>query len=207
MSKFRKIYQTLQDQGKKNENEVLLAGNPCKGNREGSSWLGEGSYFWDGDIELAKAWGRYRRDKWGDYVIRSARYDITGENFFDLVGDSLHKKDFWDTAENMEEDFDDLYVGDVIEVLKSDDDFILEYKAIRAFPKKPSNFVKDNIEIRYNNPTKKFPTVKIEKYEAMQICIITDNLYDFVEPDSLKIEYRSKEFDELENIMAQGWLY
>lgn len=55
-------------------------------------FLGDGYYFWDDNIEMAKRWGE--RQYKGKYKILECPLELKGENFLDLVGSRKDLRDF-----------------------------------------------------------------------------------------------------------------
>ena len=123
----REIFQTLEFRD--NNLEVLEHG-PYQCVRE-NAWLSSGYYFWEESIESAKYWGeRCCNDS---YIVTKALYDITDENFFDLLGNVKHVKEFADVVKKM---IDNGYlkrtstVGHVLKFMRDHLDF--KYSSCRA---------------------------------------------------------------------------
>lgn len=55
-------------------------------NNDGYDWLGEGYYFWEEAIELARWWGdcHYKKREQG-YIILESEFTCPDENFLDLL--------------------------------------------------------------------------------------------------------------------------
>lgn len=52
-------------------------------------FLGTGYYFWENNIDMAKAWGRIRYG--GDYYVLALDFELLEESCFDLVGNRTHQ--------------------------------------------------------------------------------------------------------------------
>lgn len=104
------------------------------------AWIGKGYYFWDSTINLAHWWGQIRFN--GKYNICKSTFDCNGGDFFDLVGNSVHRGIFIAVKNALQARVKTLgekvRVVDVINYLKKDPDFKFssKFKAIRVYPQK-----------------------------------------------------------------------
>ena len=122
-----KGYHTLEDRG--NAAEIEEWGPKLCNKRY--AWLGDGYYFWDGDIYWAHDWGK--KAKRGYMIFEG---DITiDENTYDLVGRTSHKLEFAEIIRELESTgfFKPGQVITVPEVLEYIKKYIgFPYNAIRA---------------------------------------------------------------------------
>lgn len=94
-------------------------------------WLGEGYYFWDSFIELAKWWGEVHH--YGNYVVTETTAKFGGDAVFDLVGNTDHMRIFAEYAHLLEEDRKcEVTVAQILEHMKKHTGFLKTYKAVRA---------------------------------------------------------------------------
>ena len=156
-----KGYHTLEDRD--NVNYIEEWGpRPCT---KKNAWLGDGCYFWDGDIDWAHDWGK---KNYKEYMIFEGNITID-ENTYDLVGNILHKKEFYSAMQVLLDSghfksLDSVKVSGVIEYLKK---FIgFKYNSIRSvdYPSRALtvSFGGNHNEFMYLN-------------ERVQICLITKN--------------------------------
>ena len=174
--KNRILYQTLED---RNNNKSVEANGPgyCDNDK---AWLCEGYYFWEAGIETAHWWGRrtyanYRVRK--GYIICQTSYDYAADNFFDLVGDSTHRQDFWDSVCEVEKVYPgkSFTVAFVLAYMLEDDEFASRYLAVRAYPTLSRKGLKQ-LYFEEGNPS------YIEKEAPIQMCIWRDCQSFLVDP-------------------------
>jgi len=153
-----KGYHTLEDRD--NVDEIEEWGpKPCKRN---SAWLGDGYYFWDGDIYWAHDWGKKSYTR---YMIFEGEITID-ENTYDLVGNILHKKEFWHIIQELVnsgffKSFQMVTVPKVIEYIKRHAGF--DYNSIRA-----ADYPHKAFKISFGGANKEFMYLN----ERVQICLI-----------------------------------
>jgi hypothetical protein len=154
-----KGYHTLEDRGNVDEIEEWGPKQCLRKN----AWLGDGYYFWDGDIFWAHDWGK---KSYKDYLIFESEVTID-EKTFDLFGNTLHKKEFSQIIHELIKtghfkSMNMVTVPKVIEYLKKYAGF--NYNSIRAadYPNKAFmvSFGGANNEAMYLN-------------ERVQVCLIT----------------------------------
>lgn len=166
--KKRILYQTLEDRG---NNKAVETGGPgyCDDKK---AWLCEGYYFWEAGIDTAHWWGKrtyanYEVQK--GYIICRTSYDYGGDKFFDLVGDTAHRQDFWDAVDELEK----IYLGEfitaafVLAFLRDDDEFSKQFLAVRAYPTLSRSGLK---RVIFEEGTPAY----IEKDPPIQMCIWHD---------------------------------
>lgn len=166
--KKRILYQTLED---RHNNVAVETNGPgyCSNNK---AWLCEGYYFWDASIDTAKWWGKrtyanaYVRKV---FIVCQTAYDYGGDNFFDLVGDTDHRKDFWDAVDEVEKAFPGKFitVAFVLALMREDDVFSKQFMAVRAYPNLSRKGLKQ-LFFEEGNPS------FIEKDPPIQMCIWDD---------------------------------
>ena len=133
------LYQTVEDRD--NPDEIEAKG-PFKCTRN-DAWLGEGYYFWEGEIEFAHKWGTNARYR--EYVVCESAYDYDNRCFFDIVGNPSHLKTMREITELLKDlmpENTNITIPMVIKGLKDvlKDEF--SYKAIRARSEwKPWNYL------------------------------------------------------------------
>ena len=164
--KERALFQTLEDRSNNTSVEKNGPGY-CKDEK---AWLCPGYYFWEASIDVARWWGKrtYHNNRKG-YIVCRSTYDYSGDNFFDLVGDTEHMRDFWDAVDVIEEEYNNesITVAMVLGFMRDDPDFADRYKAVRAYP----------IKSRRTNNLLYFEDgngAYIEKDPPIQICIWND---------------------------------
>ncbi len=119
-----KLYQTIADRGNQEYTPIY-----CEA---ADAWLGYGYYFWDSELEDAHWWGQIHYDNF--YVICESEYDYASLEYFDLLGNTTHRKYFFTFAKALFRKYNKTYtVGECIELLKRIDSSF-KYKAIRALP-------------------------------------------------------------------------
>lgn len=107
-------------------------------------WLGEGYYFWDSFIELAKWWGEVHYG--GNYVVTETTATFGDDAVFDLVGNTKHMEVFAKYAEILENDLKcEVTVAQIIEHMKRHTSFSKTYKAIRIDGRLSISKAPDNI--------------------------------------------------------------
>lgn len=164
--KERILYQTLEDRS----NNVFVEKNGPGYCNDEKAWLCPGYYFWEASIEVARWWGvkTYTKNRKG-YIVCKSSYDYAGDNFFDLVGDTDHKSDFWEAVDVVEKEYEgeSITVAMVLGFMREDPEFSEKFKAVRAYPIKSRNtdhllyFAEGN-------------GAYIEKHPPIQICIWHD---------------------------------
>lgn len=122
-----------------------------------NAWLGEGYYFWDSFIELAKWWGEvhYR----GNYVVTETTANFGDDAVFDLVGNTDHIKVFAQYAEILENKLNcEVMAAQILEHMKKHTSLLDTFKAVRAdgrlsLKKSPENapYIK-HIRFSYDHP-------------------------------------------------------
>ncbi len=121
-------HQTLEN---RDNNEEIEANGPFPVEKVEKSFLGEGYYFWDNHIELAKWWGKVHcKNK---YAICESDFEISKTEFLDLVGSREDQIHFLSLIELL--DMKDQSLGKIIGALKDLEKMdvgIFSYKAIRA---------------------------------------------------------------------------
>lgn len=166
--KKRILYQTLED---RNNNHLVETKGPgyCSNNK---AWLCEGYYFWEASIDTAKWWGvhtyaNYRVKK--GYIVCKTSYDYGGDNFFDLVGDTNHRQDFWDTVDEIKKTFpgESFTVAFVLAFMREDDEFTRKYLAVRAYP----TLSRKGLEMLFFEDGN---SSYLEKDPPIQLCIWSD---------------------------------
>ena len=163
--KKRILYQTLEE---RNNNKTVEANGPGYCN-SGKAWLCEGYYFWEAGIETAHWWGKRTyanfRVKKG-YIICKTSYDYAADNFFDLVGDTTHRKDFWDSVDEVEKAYPGkaFTVALVLAFMREDNEFSNQFMAVRAYPSLSRKNLKQLL-FEEGNPS------YIEKDAPIQLCI------------------------------------
>ena len=162
------VYQTLDDRD--NPDEIEEHGPyECRG---GSSWLGNGYYFWDTHVQLGHKWGKTAYN--GSYVVCEAVIDLNEFNCFDIHGNGEHMMEFQDTVEKINEidDAQEVTVARVISFLKKMRTW--SYSAIRVLGM--NSFKRDLEErglywdeIKFSIGKKPF----LDLYPPVQICVIS----------------------------------
>ena len=156
-----KGYHTLEDRGNAAEIEEW---GPKLCNRS-NAWLGEGYYFWDGDIYWAHDWGKKGKK---DYMIFEA--DITiDDNTYDLVGKIAHKLEFAAIIRELESTGflnpgQTVTVPKVIEYIKKNIGF--PYNSIRA-----ADYPGRSLQVSFGGKYKEFMYLR----ERVQICLVNKN--------------------------------
>ena len=78
----RHLYQSVEDRGRVEYTPIF-----CEAK---DAWLGQGYYFWDSEINDAHWWGQEHYN--GFYVICQSKYDYDSLEYFDLLGNTDHRK-------------------------------------------------------------------------------------------------------------------
>jgi hypothetical protein len=122
----RQLFQSIEDRG-----VVAVAPILCDAD---DAWLGTGCYFWDSEIKDAHWWGQVHYHDY--YVIYQSEYDYDSREYLDLLGNTDHRKYFFEFANALIKKRQKKYrVGEAIELLKQlDRTFLKHYKAVRALP-------------------------------------------------------------------------
>ena len=166
--KKRILYQTLED---RNNNKAVETNGPgyCSSYK---AWLCEGYYFWEAGIGTAHWWGKrtyanYSTQK--GYIICKTSYDYAADNFFDLVGDTTHRQDFWDSVDEIEKAYpgETFTVAFVLAFMREDSEFSDQFLAVRAYPTLSRKNLKQLL-FEEGNPS------YIEKDAPIQLCIWND---------------------------------
>lgn len=151
-------YHTLEDKG--NVDEIEMSGpKPCY---RPNAWLGDGYYFWDGDIDWAHDWGK----NYKEYMIFTAEIHID-ELTYDLFGNTLQKKEFWEIVKKLVKKgkiskLEDVKVSWVIEYIKKHIGF--DYNSIRA-----ADYPQKAFKLSFGGNRSEFMYVN----ERVQICLIS----------------------------------
>ncbi len=107
-------------------------------------WLGEGYYFWDSFIELAKWWGEVHYH--GNYVVTETTAKFGDDAVFDLVGNTDHMRFFAQYADIVAADRQcEVTVAQIIEHMKRHTSFAKEFKAIRVDGRLSISTVPENL--------------------------------------------------------------
>ena len=166
--KKRILYQTLEE---RNNNKAVETNGPgyCSNNK---AWLCEGYYFWEAGLDTAHWWGKRTYANYSvrkGYIICKTSYDYAADNFFDLVGDTAHRQDFWDTVDEVEKAYPgkSFTVAFVLAFMREDKEFSKQYLAVRAYPSLSRRNLKQLL-FEEGNPS------YIEKNAPIQLCIWND---------------------------------
>ncbi len=166
--KKRILYQTLED---RNNNKAVETNGPgyCSSNK---AWLCKGFYFWEAGIETAHWWGKRTYANYNirkGYIICKTSYDYAADNFFDLVGDTTHRQDFWDTVDEVEKAYPGktFTVAFVLAFMREDKEFTDRYLAVRAYPLLSRRNLK---QLLFEEGSPSY----IEKDAPIQLCIWND---------------------------------
>lgn len=153
----RQLFQSVEDKG-----DTIIVPILCDTN---DAWLGKGHYFWDSEIADAHWWGQGHYH--GNYVIYQSEYDYDSLEYFDLLGNTEHRKYFFGFAKALINKRKKKYkVGETIEILKRIDfTFLKNYKAIRALPES----VKVNVFQVYFDDNEVF---SLPNRTRIQMCVI-----------------------------------
>lgn len=161
-------HQTLEN---RNNNEDVEANGPFSVEDPTKSFLGEGYYFWDNHIELAKWWGKFHcRDK---YIICESEFEIEKTDFLDLVGsreDQIHFSNLMKQL-NMEGQALGKIIG-ALKDLEKEDKGIFSYKAIRAVDNKAKKSF-EQIQYKFSEEKNK-PSYSVFNPMYM-ICLLEKN--------------------------------
>lgn len=163
--KKRILYQTLED---RNNNKAVETNGPgyCDSKK---AWLCEGYYFGEAGIETAHWWGKRTYANCTvqkSYIICQTSYDYAADNFFDLVGDTTHRQEFWDAVSEVEKAYPDksFTVAFVLALMRDDEEFSKQYLAVRAYPTLSRRSLK---QIIFEEGNRSY----IEKDPPIQMCI------------------------------------
>ncbi len=151
-------YQTLEDQD--NADHIEKYGPfLCK---RPDTWLGDGYYFWDSNIDWAHDWGRFYSKN--GYVICSAQVHLD-DAVFDLFGNVAHQGIFERAYDALRgRTHSEITVPQVLVAMKKLGTF--RYNAIRAFDEPRSVFT-----LRYNLKGSEQLVIG----QRVQICLINKN--------------------------------
>lgn len=123
----KNLYQTLEDRG--NPREVEHHG-PYECTRR-DAWLGDGFYFWDSFINLARSWGE--KSYHGRYMICLMVFPYIRKKIFDLTGEDAEQlNDFRSYYKEFKKSGKKYTVPGVIEHMKRHAGLADDYIAIRA---------------------------------------------------------------------------
>ena len=148
-------------------------------------WLGEGYYFWDSFIELAKWWGEVHYG--GNYVVTETTATFGDDAVFDLVGNTEHMAVFAKYAEILENNLKcEVTVAQIIEHMKRHTSFSKTYKAIRIDGRLSISKVPDNIpyikRIRFSLDHPQY----LDLLPPIQYCV-----FEKTDVNPLKIVFKS----------------
>lgn len=184
-SPYRNIYQTLKD----NNNKAYVELNgPFPDNSE-TAWLWKGCYFWEGSLEIAKWWGLFSgHTDPNRFIICCSSYDYKGNDFFDIMGDTDHIKDFFEVAQivasKKKVDVQEILVCEVFSHLhRKVSEFDNTFKAIRAYT--PNVKRGDKVRVFYS---KRNSYSSLEKDPTVQLCVFNSTKKQFLKSD-FKIIY------------------
>lgn len=146
-----------------------------------NQFLGQGYYFWDNNIEMAKYWGKKHCN--GSYFIVETDIVLKEETCFDLVGNRNHMIVLIETlkilAEMKLERSRSWLVFHVIEFLKSID--VFDYESIRAIDYTMPSDIKP-ITLPFEKTGKHYtlinPKIAICIFEKKNILLETKRLLD-----------------------------
>lgn len=182
--KKRILYQTLED---RNNNKAVETNGPGYCNSK-KAWLCEGYYFWEAGIETAHWWGKHTYANYAvqkGYIICQTSYDYADDNFFDLVGDTTHRQDFWDAVSEVEKAFPDesFTVAFVLAFMREDEEFFNQFMAVRAYPTLSRKGLKQ-LAFEIGHPS------YIEKDPPIQMCIWRDYKSFITDPFVVEGNYK-----------------
>lgn len=155
-------YQTLED--KDNLDEIETDG-PYECRRD-DAWLGFGYYFWDTNMDWAKAWGEGSYNKRGkEYVVGRCQLDLS-KDCFDLMGNVNHQQDILQTIEVLKQsgkikEDNKLILPNIIAYLKLKG--LFPYKSIRAY----DNYNKV-VKMNFNEKRHEYTFIN----QRVQVCVI-----------------------------------
>lgn len=93
-------------------------------------FLGEGYYFWDNNIDMAKIWGKFHCNN--KYFIVEMDLEFSTSDCFDIVGNRQHQKLIFETFEELRKrgyDKKKWQLSNIVNFLKK-----LSKKDINVFP-------------------------------------------------------------------------
>lgn len=153
----RHLYQSVEDRGRVEYTPIF-----CEAK---DAWLGKGYYFWDSEIKDAHWWGQEHYN--GFYVICQSKYDYDSLEYFDLLGNTDHRKYLFTFAEALINRYRKQYsVAETLELLKLiDKSFLQNYKAVRALPESLETKVR---RLYFDKNEKYF----ISNRTRIQMCVI-----------------------------------
>ncbi len=148
-------------------------------------WLGEGYYFWDSFIELAKWWGEVHYG--GNYIITETTATFNDDAVFDLVGNTDHMKFFAQYVDILENDLKcEATVAQVIEHLKKHTSFGKTFKAIRADGRLSIKNIPENLPyIKYVRFSLDHPQY-LDLLPSIQYCV-----FEKTDVNTLKVSFTS----------------
>ena len=184
------VYQTLEDRD--TDLTELEENGPYLCNWD-NSWLGDGFYFWDTFIENAHWWGEEIRCYKNGYIICQAECDYSDVECFDLVGNTEHLNQIYNTFELMKKNGlanKKTSVKRIISHLK-DTLKTFHYSAIRVYGIKSKNY---NSRFSFTQVFEKDRPAYLDYKPPIQICFFSKkslNLRDFriVYPKNYSLEY------------------
>ncbi|MCC9071227.1 hypothetical protein LNQ49_06420 [Flavobacterium sp. F-65] len=164
-------HQTLEN---RNNDEYVEANGPFSVQNIKESFLGEGCYFWDNHLELAKFWGEVHCNN--KYIVCESKFVLPKNDFLDLVGSREDQIHFLDLVEKLKMTGEAL--GKIIGALKDLElkkKGIFPYKAIRAVDNLAKNkfeqvkykFSDDNNKKNYSILTPMYIICLFEKNELI----------------------------------------
>ncbi|MFN0049344.1 MAG: hypothetical protein ACKVOU_09495 [Cytophagales bacterium] len=166
------IYHTCEDRGNidKIEQEAPYKCTHSK------SWLGEGYYFWDSNVNWAHEWGQEIYTKNG-YVICEAQY-VLNECCLDLFGNVNHLTQFRQLSKQLFEKLENpnemILCSQVIAYMKK---FDFKYDSIRSYHTPKNAF---SLKFRNNG----YESIVLDS--KVQICLLNKNC---LVSHSLKVVY------------------
>lgn len=135
-----------------------------------NAWLGEGCYFWDSFVELAKWWGEVHYH--GNYIVTETTANFGDDAVFDLVGNTDHMRFFAQYADILEKDSNhEVTVAQILEHLKKHTGFLNKFKAVRADGRFSMKNIPENApfikRIRFNLDRPQY----LDLFPSIQYCV------------------------------------
>lgn len=172
------IFHTVEDR----ENIDYVEQNAPFKCKSKSAWLGEGYYFWDSFIELARWWGSHRYNNL--YFICKTICSYNKDDVLDLYNNIEQIQDFRKTTTLLKEQFSKrVTVPFVIAFLKEKK--LFSYKAIRA---NAINSFKGSEKLKFVEGNSAY----LDLIPAIQICVLDKSVLQH----PLKIIYPQKYSEE-----------
>lgn len=165
------LYQTLEDKGNVDEIEehgpYLATGN--------TNWLGNGYYFWDTHIELAKWWGKIRYSVDGHIICKANA--IMDEGCWDLHGNGIHRMELHALCSTIVnagyQTKEKLYLSKVIEFLKREGGF--KYDSIRVLGVNSMSEVDNSLYVWKIPFVSKHSNRYLDLIPPIQLCLVKKN--------------------------------